>query len=81
MKEIDYNRVQVGQNTSQDRNVEHFILSIQILVDQDETTILTEVNQVVEALVNAITELRNHPYFIIYTEGTKHHSTVFVKEL
>lgn len=81
LKEIDYNRVQVGQNTSQDRNVEHFILSIQILVDQDETPILTEVNQVVEALVNAITELRNHPYFIIYTEGTKHHSTVFVKEL
>lgn len=81
LKEIDYDRVRVSQNFSSDRNVQPFILSTQIIVDQDETPILTNVNDVVEALVAAITELRNHPYLIIYTEGTKHRATVLIENL
>lgn len=81
LKEIDYDRVRVSQNFTSDRNAQPFILSTQIIVDQDETPILTNVNDVVEELVAAITELRNHPYLIIYTEGTKHRATVLIENL
>lgn len=81
LKEIDYDRVRVSQNFTSDRNAQPFILSTQIIVDQDETPILTNVNNVVEALIAAITELRNHPYLIIYTEGTKHRATVLIEDL
>ena len=81
LKEIDHDRVRVSQNFTSDRNIQPFILSTQIIVDQDETPILTNVNVMVEALVAAITELRNHPYLIIYTEGTKHRATVLIEDL
>ena len=81
LSKIDHDRVRVSQNFTSDRNVQPFILSTQIIVDQDETPILTNVNDMVEALVAAITELRNHPYLIIYTEGTKHRATVLIEDL
>ena len=81
LKEIDYDRVRVSQNFTSNRNTQPFILSTQIIVDQDETPILTNVNNVAEALVAAITELRHHPYFIIYTERTKYRASVLIEDL
>ena len=81
LKEIDYDRIQIGQDELISHGVKHFYMLFQILIDVDDTAILTQIDEVIAVITGAIYTQRNHPYIVTYTEGFKHHSTVLVESL